>query len=142
MTIGDRLSKAIASVLAGTSGISPAVQTRFEENPTTEANNRIIVKCDSATEKAPVLRGLYECRGEVILMQSIDEYNALQNFRFQCELIRNTIGNGSSMATNVMANDSGITIYNRSWYLENMTEDTGDRGYSATFSWRTTASIA
>lgn len=141
MTIGDKLSKAIASYVASQSGISATVQALFEESPNEAATSKIICNTDTANERT-ILRGVYDCRGSVVLIQSIDAPSPLSSFRFQCKQLRNILGHETDTPNAIVAQDSDITIYNRSWYLEGMDEDAGERGFSATFTWRAVASIA
>ena len=135
MILPDRISKAVADTIRNT-GISVTVQGAVEPEVNATTYNKIVSHVTSCSQRAFILKGVYDVIGEVTMVQSIDVDDAEITFRANCELLRNILSDESLTVVSITANDSHLHIYNRSWQLTDMQQDAGDRGFKATFSWK------
>lgn len=137
MTLSVKISQALARALEA-SGVDSTVQDSFTADTNVAFVSRVVCVSSSATERKTI-RGIYDVSGEIIALTSVDIENAVANHRILCDSIRDLVGDMEACPANIMAQDSTIHIYNRSWHTEGMEDDAGNRGFKATFSWRAVA---
>jgi len=135
MILPDRISKAVAGMIEN-SGISVTVQSAVETAQNATTYSRIVSRVNSCSQRAFILKGVYDVMGEVTLVQSIDDTNADVKFRAYCETLREILSDESLTTVSIEANDGTLHIYPRSWQLTDMQQDSGERGFKATFSWQ------
>ena len=131
----DRISQAIAATIRET-GINVTVQGSVEptQNATTFA--RIVSQVTACTQRAFILKGVYDVIGEVTLIQSIDQDDAEILFRDNCANLREILSDEYLITVSISGNDSNLFIYPRSWQITDMQQDAGERGFKATISWK------
>ena len=137
MTLSVKISQALARALEA-SGVDSTVQDSFTLDDNDAYTSRVICIPSSSTERKTI-RGVYDASGEIIALTSVDTENAIANHLRLCNSIRDLAGDMEMAPANIMAQDSTIQIFNRSWHLEEMQDDAGNRGFKATFSWRAVA---
>ena len=137
MTLSVKICQALARALEA-SGVDSSVQDSFTLDTNEAYTSRVICIPSSATQRK-TLRGVYDVSGEIITLTSVDIENAVANHRLLCDSIRDLVGDMEACPTSIMAQDSTIHIYNRSWHTDDMQDDAGNRGFKATFSWRAVA---
>lgn len=135
MTISDRLAQAISGALVA-GGVTTTVQGGIELTENAAYTSRVICTVESCTQRSAALRGIYNAQGQVHVLQSIDETDADTNFRALCTAVECVLGHETDSPTNIMAQDGSLHIYNRSWHLDQQSDDAGERGFKGTFSWR------
>lgn len=134
MTLSGKICTAIAGMLEA-NGVDSIVQPAITADANTQYENRVIVIPTGCTERQ-TLRGIYNVSGQVVVLQSIDEENAIATYLHLCNSVREILGDTDTVSDQIMAQDPTIQVYSRSFHLEDMEDDAGDRGYKATFSWR------
>ena len=135
MILPDRVSKAVADAIRN-AGVSAVVQGAVEPSINEATYAKIVSHVTSCSQRSFILKGLYDIIGEVTLVQSIDDTDADSKFRSNCERLREILSDESLTVDNITANDSYLHIYEKSWQLTDMQQDSGDRGFKATFSWK------
>lgn len=137
MTIGSKITEALAAYLEA-AGVDAECQATLTATLNEQGNTRVVCDSAMATERQS-LRGIYDVGGEIHVLTSIDIENAIATHLRLCESVRNLIGDTESCANGVMNQNPDIHIYNRSWRCGDMNDDSGNRGYKSTFSWRAVA---
>ena len=137
MTLSVKICQALARALEA-SGVDSTVQDSFTITNNETYVSRVVCIPSSATQRKTI-RGVYDVSGEIITLTSVDADNAIANHLRLCDSIRDLVGDTEACSANIMAQDSTIHIYNRSWHLDEMEDDAGNRGFKATFSWRAVA---
>jgi len=141
MTLSAKISNALASALQdalSADGVTTTVQPALTATENAAYTTRVICAAGSCSERQ-TLRGIYDVKGEVYALCSIDMENAIATNSRLCESLRVILGDRESAPAQIMAQDPTIHIYDRSWHLDGLEDDAGNRGFKATFSWRAVA---
>jgi len=141
MTLSAKISNALADVLQNTmdaAGVTTTVQPALTATENAASSTRVICLPGGCSERQ-TLRGIYDVKGEVVALCSIDIENAIATNSRLCESLRVILGDRDAAPAQIMSQDPTIHIYGRSWHLEGLEDDAGNRGFKATFSWRAVA---
>ncbi len=130
----DRINKAIAAGLAE-QGLDTEVRGSMEDDPSTAFANRVVCIAEDAQELAAHIKGVFTCQGSVTIMQSIDETDGLETFRFLCDQVRHIVGSETGFQDMIQSKDPSITVYHRSVRIGSMSVDAGTRGWKGTITW-------
>jgi hypothetical protein len=135
----DRINKAIAAGLAE-QGYDAEVRGSMEDEATLEFNTRIICQAEESQELAAHIKGVFVCSGSINIIQSIDETDGLEKFRFLCDEVKHIVGSETGFKDMIQSKDPAITVYHRSVRIGSMSVDAGTRGWKGTLSWSCVAS--
>jgi len=141
MTLSAKISNALADVIQNAmdaAGITTTAQPALTATDNSAYSTRIVCKPGGCSERQ-TLRGIYDVKGEVVALCSVDIENAIATNLRLCDTLRVILGDRDAVAAQIMSQDPTIHIYERSWHLDGLDDDAGNRGFSATFSWRAVA---
>lgn len=134
MTICDRISSAVAAILAGSSlPGNPAVQEMVPSEANMEELCRVVVSSDQANLRTQLLPGLYDVQGEVVIARAIGTESDREEFRQLCDAVEEVIGAKYGMKTLIKNADSKLEIY--SWNLIGQSNRNMEQAMIARFEW-------
>lgn len=135
MTLPDRFGKAMSGALVS-GGVTVTVQSPMEAAINVAYEARLVCIVESCEQRSVSLRGIYNITGKVTVLQSIDVDDPEGDFRLLCTTVRDLMGGETTTPASITSQDPSIHIYNRSWHLDDLGIDAGDRGFKAEYSWR------
>lgn len=137
MMITDQLSAAVAGILAASSlPHSPSVDRMVSDAENDQEVCRVIVTAQTAELRKPLLPGIYDVAGEVVIQHAISADGVdspAENFQAVCDAIRQVIGAKHAFPALIHTQDEDLNVF--SWNLTGQESVNTARCFLARYLW-------
>lgn len=139
MTITDQAADALVAVLQDDVTTATTIDTGIKVSVNTQFDRRVIVSGTGATLRHPFVPGKYDVTGEVLVQQSADSTDSVDDFRALCNEVRLSLETKDTMPDRLESKAPGMLVY--SFIQEEQSANPSQRGLQAIFQWNIFAEL-